>query len=142
MAGAVKVVVGAMTAYGASAVVQRYGCFALWKLVVDHPGNQAAAEAAGAVQAVVAALNVHRESEQVQVRMYGRLAQACLVKGHAGTTAAAIDEGPIVIKPHYICIYMENFIILEHEQEMTVENDSIALIQAAQAPGAVSERFE
>ena len=83
MAGAVEAVVGAMSAHGASAAVQRHGCFALWKLAAGHPGNQAAAEAAGAVQAVVAALDLHRESE-VLVRMSGDLAQKCLVEGHAG----------------------------------------------------------
>ena len=57
MAGAVEAVVGAMAVHGASAVVQRHGCFALWKLAAGHPGNLAAAEAAGAMQAVVKADN-------------------------------------------------------------------------------------
>ena len=66
-------VVDALRAHPASEDVQGNGCGALGMLVMDHAGNQAAAEAAGAARAVVDAMNAHPASEDVQHQACGAL---------------------------------------------------------------------
>jgi hypothetical protein len=90
-AGAARAVVDALAAHRASEDVQENGCDALVWLVMDHAGNQAAAEAARAERAVVDAINAHPASEEVQGNGCGALGR--LVNNHAGNQAAAEAAG-------------------------------------------------
>jgi hypothetical protein len=83
-----------MAAHPWSEDVQGNGCFVVAWLAKGHAENQVlAGEAAGAVQAVVAALKAHRGSEAVQGN--GCFAIVSLARGHAGNVAAAIAAGGV-----------------------------------------------
>ena len=46
--------------------MQKRGCTALWGIIADNADNQVKAGAAGAVEAVVAAMRAHEDNAEVQ----------------------------------------------------------------------------
>jgi hypothetical protein len=69
-----------MCVHRSDAAVQYNGCIVLATLVRNHPSNQAAAKAAGAVQLIAAAMRAHR-GDTYGVQHFGGGALAILEPG-------------------------------------------------------------